>query len=129
MTEQTTQLEHVNFTVPDAERTATMLTELFGWKVRWSGETPGWGRSIHVGTDEDYVALFSPANGAKTAQISKQRVGNLNHIGVVVSDLDAVEQRVKEAGFKPYSHADYEPGRRFYFEDENGVEFEVVNYD
>ncbi len=106
-----------------------MLTELLGWKVPWSGETPGWGRSIHVVTDEEYVALFSPANGAKTAQISKQRVGNLNHIGVVVSDLDAVEQRVKNAGFEPYSHADYEPGRRFYFEDENGVEFEVVNYD
>ena len=49
---------------------------------------------------------------------------------MVVSDLDAVEQRVKDAGSEPYSHADYEPGRRrFYFEDENAVEFEVVNYD
>ena len=129
MTEGTAQLEHVNFTVPDADRTASVLTKLFGWRVRWAGDMPGWGRSVHVGTDDDYVALFSPSEGAKTASINKQRVGHLNHIGVVVGDLDAVERRVKKAGFKTHSHADYEPGRRFYFDDENGIEFEVVNYD
>jgi hypothetical protein len=37
----------------------------------------------------------------------------LNHIGVEVDDLDATEARVVAAGLKPFSHADYEPGRRF----------------
>ena len=36
---------------------------------------------------------------------------------------------VKDAGFEPHSHGDYEPGKRFYFDDENGIEFEVVSYD
>jgi len=47
----------------------------------------------------------------------------------VVPDLDAVETRVKEAGFIPKSHANYEPGRRFYFDGPDGIEFEVVSYD
>ena len=55
-------------------------------------------------------------------------VNGLNHIGVTVGDLDSAETRVKSAGYTPYSHADYEPGKRFYFDDEDGVEYEVVSY-
>ena len=97
-------LEHVNFTVPDADRTASMLTELFDWKIRWAGDMPGWGRSVHVGTDDAYVAIFSPSAGAKVANVNKQRVGHMHHVGIVVSDLDLVEQRVKDAGYQPHSH-------------------------
>ena len=32
------------------------------------------------------------------------------------------------AAMSPNSHQDYEPGRRFYFEDENGIEIEVISY-
>ena len=52
----------------------------------------------------------------------------LNHVGVVVDDLDRVEERVVAAGLTPFSHGDYEPGRRFYFFDWNGIELEVVSY-
>ena len=31
-------------------------------------------------------------------------------------------------GLTPFSHGDYEPGRRFYFLDPDGVEYEVVSY-
>ena len=48
--------------------------------------------------------------------------------GIVVDDLDAVETKVRTLGYATHSHADYEPGRRFYFDDENGIEFEVVSY-
>ena len=54
--------------------------------------------------------------------------GGLNHIGVVVEDLDATEARVKAEGYATHSHADYEPGRRFYFDGPAGIEFEVVAY-
>ena len=43
-------------------------------------------------------------------------------------DLDAADERVRAAGFEPHSHADYEPGRRFYFHDADGIEWEVVSY-
>ena len=47
---------------------------------------------------------------------------------IQVDDLDAVEQRVIAAGLAPFSHGDYEPGRRFYFFDPDGIEYEVVSY-
>ena len=83
---------------------------------------------MHVGGDDSYVALFSFGAPLDAAQKSYRTRAALNHIGVVVGDLDAVEIRVKRAGYTPENHADYEPGRRFYFREENGVEIEVVSY-
>lgn len=126
------QLEHVNITVSDPKRTAQMLIDLFGWHIRWEGSAmAGAGYTVHVGSDDTYVAVYS---GAKPDQIvpkqdaSYMTRGGLNHIGVVVDDLDAVEAKVKAMGLTPKSHADYEPGRRFYFDDPDGVEIEVISY-
>src|SRR5262249_24999604 len=52
----------------------------------------------------------------------------LNHIGVEVDDLAGIEKRVVAAGLRPFGHADYAPGRRFYFLDPDGIEYEVVSY-
>ena len=57
-----------------------------------------------------------------------EMVGGLNHIGIVVDDLGAMEERVIAAGLKPHSHQDYEPGRRFYFHDRDRIEYEIVSY-
>ena len=54
--------------------------------------------------------------------------GNVNHVGIVVDDLDEIEQRVRSVGFEPHMRANYEPGRRFYFHDDTGLEIEVVSY-
>lgn len=118
------ELEHVNVTVADAEATAKMLCELFDWRVRWSGAAKENGYTFHVGPETSYVAVYSPPEG-RTPPRGPDR---LNHIGVVVDDLDAVEAKVKALGYAPHSHADYEPGRRFYFDEENGIEIEVVSY-
>ncbi len=126
------QLEHVNITVSDAKKTAAMLADLFGWHTRWEGSVlDGTGYTMHVGTDDCYIAIFTgfdPAQTVPKADASYQTRGAMNHIGVVVDDLDAVEAKVKALGFKPTSHADYEPGRRFYFHDFDGVEIEVISY-
>lgn len=124
------RLEHVNVTVADPDATAAMLIDLFGWHVRWSGGAIHGGRTIHVGSDADYVAVYSGPDGAPVDPTDSSYVtrGGLNHIGVVVDDLDAVEAKVKARGYAPHSHADYEPGRRFYFHEENGVEIEVISY-
>jgi catechol 2,3-dioxygenase-like lactoylglutathione lyase family enzyme len=97
---------------------------LFGWRVRWTGPAKAGGYTVHVGTDDSYVAVYSYAPG-KAPDLDG---GRLNHIGVVVEDLDAAEARVRDAGYEPHSHGDYEPGRRFYFDDADGIEFEVVSY-
>lgn len=124
-------LEHVNITVPDPPNTAAMLSDLFGWKVRWEGAALNGGFTVHVGSEDSYVALYTGPGGVSnqvSADNSYHRVAGLNHIGVVVADLDLIEKKVKSMGIETHSHADYEPGRRFYFHDSDGVEFEVISY-
>lgn len=122
------RLEHVNVTVTDPRATAAWIGRVFGWRVRWEGPGMATGYTVHVGGDDTYVALFAYPETAEPKSESYVTKGGLNHWAVVVDDLDAVEQRVKSEGFEPRSHADYEPGRRFYFEDRDGIEIEVVQY-
>ena len=121
-------LEHVNVTVSDPVKTAGMLCDLFGWHIRWQGKAIHGGTSVHVGSNDTYIAVYSGGSQSDPAAESYTTRGGLNHIGIVVADLDSAEARVIEAGYKPHSHADYEPGRRFYFHDNDGIEFEVVSY-
>jgi len=121
-------LEHANLTVSDPKATAAWMCELFGWHIRWQGKAKDKGYTVHVGSNDSYLALYAPASAASAGKDTYSTIGGLNHVGVVVDDLDATEARVKAAGFKPHMHADYEPGRRFYFNDSDSVEFEVVAY-
>ena len=102
------RIEHVNVTVSDPERAARLMQALFGWHVRWQGPARNGGRTIQA----DDFAKGRP----------------LNHIGVEVDDLAAVEAKVVAAGLRPFGHDDYDPGRRFYFLDPDGIEYEVVSY-
>jgi catechol 2,3-dioxygenase-like lactoylglutathione lyase family enzyme len=121
------RIEHVNVTVSDPDRAARLMTALFGWRERWRGAARDGGHTIHVGSDDHYIALYTGHDAAYTADdFLKGRP--LNHIGVEVEDLDAIEARVKAAGLRPFAHADYAPGRRFYFLDPDGIEYEVVSY-
>ncbi|MFK7938019.1 MAG: VOC family protein [Roseovarius sp.] len=122
------KLEHVNITVPDPNDSAAMLCTLFGWHIRWSGGAKDDGFTVHVGDDDSYLALYAPAKRLDPMNDTYAHVAGLNHVGVVVDDIDAVEARVKRAGFTPHSHGDYEPGLRFYFNGPDGIEFEVVCY-
>ncbi len=121
-------LEHVNVTVSNPKQTADLLCKLFDWHIRWQGPSKLGGSTVHVGTDDAYVAVYTHENSAVSNGNSDEIYGGLNHIGVLVTDLEATEQRVLKAGFKTHNHADYEPGRRFYFNDHDGIEFEVVAY-
>lgn len=126
------RLEHANITVSDPEATALRLGELFGWHVRWrgvKGEGIYGGLTLHVGSEDTYLAVYTRGDTPTPAGDTYGQLGGLNHVGVVVADLDAAETKVKAMGYAPHSHADYEPGRRFYFEDSDGIEFEVVSYD
>lgn len=126
-------LEHVNITVADPKATAALLAELFGWKIRWEGPSmAGAGYTVHVGSDHSYVAVYSGTDPDQTvpkAEASYATRGAMNHLAVVVEDLDAAQARITARGYQTHSHANYEPGRRFYFHEDNGIEIEVVAYD
>lgn len=127
MTMQST-LEHANITVSDVHATAAMLHDIFGWKTRWSGASIHGGYTAHVGSAASYLALYAPPRAEGHAPESYYHTGSLNHVGIVVEDFEATEAKVKAAGYEPHNHADYEPGRRFYFHDGDGIEYEVVSY-
>lgn len=121
-------VEHINLTVREPVATANLLEELFNWKTRWQGEAIHGGLTVHVGGTSTYVALYRHSNLKDNATESYYRELGFNHLGVVVDDLDVTERKVIAAGFVTHSHADYEPGRRFYFEDNEGLEIEVISY-
>ncbi|MFT6168109.1 MAG: catechol 2,3-dioxygenase-like lactoylglutathione lyase family enzyme [Celeribacter sp.] len=123
------RLEHANITVTNLDDTTQWLKAVFDWDLRWKGPSIYDGVSAHVGGKDSYLALYQPSTMPQKGPVSYNTRAGLNHVAVVVDDLDAIEARLKTEGFTPRSHADYEPGRRFYFEDENGIEFEVVQYD
>lgn len=122
-------LEHINMTVSDPDKTAQMLVDLFDWKIRWSGSSKHNGYTVHVGNDADYVALYTVGDPRPLNDDESYRsAGLVNHLGILVDDLDAAEKRVLAYGIKTHSHQTYDPGSRFYFHDHDNVEYEVVSY-
>ncbi len=123
-------LEHVNVTVADPDATAQFFQDLFGWHVRWAGSTDSVTRSVHVGGEGFYVALYTGPDGAPTGEADPnyRHKAGLNHIGIVVDDLAATDAAVKAMGFETHSHANYEPGQRFYFRQADGIEIECICY-
>ena len=121
-------LEHINITVKDPKATAAMLMKVFGWHIRWEGASMDNGYTVHVGSNESYIALYATGKPKPSEIASYKMIAGLNHIALVVEDLDAVEERVLSAGFKTENHGNYEPGRRFYFRDGDNVEYEIVSY-
>ncbi|WP_420606409.1 VOC family protein [Novosphingopyxis sp.] len=120
-------IEHVNITVSDPEEAAAKLGAIFGWDIRWRGPALGGGRTVHLGSAEHYLALYTGPHGQHVG-VAYPKGEPLQHIGIAVDDLAAVEARVAAAGYEPINHGDYEPGRRFYFLGPDGIEFEVVSY-
>lgn len=119
------RLEHANITVSDIDRSSKLLQELCGWEERWRGPALNNGETIHVGEEFSYIAIYTDR-----AQHERFTRGvPLNHVGLLVDDLDGAEKVVIEAGLVPFNHADYDPGRRFYFLDWDGIEFEVLSYE
>lgn len=82
------------------------------------------GETIHVGDENAYLALYTD----RQPRERYSKGAPLNHVGFRVDDLDAAEKVVVGAGLETFNHDDYEPGRRFYFFDWDGIEFEVVSY-
>lgn len=121
-------LEHINMTVRNAKKTAELYCYLFGWTIRWKGAALFGGTTYHVGGKESYIAIYENSDSEVSREDTYHHYNGLNHIGIVVDDLDDIEQRIIDLGYVTKSHADYDPGRRFYFVDENGIEIEVISY-
>lgn len=120
-------LEHVNLTVNDLPQSVRFYRELFGFEVRWEGTLDDGRHAVHVGDEKHYLSLFQCRTPGRASN-DYGPVG-VNHFGFVVEDLDAMKGRLRSLGVELLSEADYEPGRRLYFLDPNGIEIELVQYE
>jgi len=121
------KLEHANISVSDPARSAALMKELFGWTIRWEGASSLGGYTVHVGSPDDYIALYHHQD-VINANAPFSKGAPMNHIGIVVENLEETEGKVADAGLVPFGHDDYDPGKRFYFVDWDGIEFEVISY-
>lgn len=119
-------LEHVNMTVSDLDRSIAFYCDLLDLHVRWKGLIDEERLGAHVGDEHGYLALFQAAVSGRADQ-DYGRPG-INHFGFVVHDLDEAGRRLERLGAHIHHQADYEPGRRLYFLDPDGHEVELVTY-
>jgi catechol 2,3-dioxygenase-like lactoylglutathione lyase family enzyme len=112
--------------VSDLERSIDFYTRLLGLRVRWRGTTMSGTPAAHIGDERSYLAVFEARAGGKAP--ADYASPGLNHMGFVVGDLDAARACAIELGASPGEEQDYEPGRRFYVFDPDGIEVELVEY-
>ena len=124
-------LEHINIVVKDIEATTTFLSVAFPqWKVRGQGVSDWYGyqrKWVHIGNDEQYITLNN-GNGSQNRDLTGNTTG-LAHIGFVVSDVDAITQRLLAHQYKlSTTGADHPNRKTVYFLDPSGFEFEFIEY-
>jgi catechol 2,3-dioxygenase-like lactoylglutathione lyase family enzyme len=123
------RLEHVNITVSNIDTSFQFYADLFGFEKRWEGMGAGEVgpvRSMHAGNEHTYLAFFeAEREGRRPADYG---IAGVNHIGFEVDDLEIYRKRLEELGVRIHLEADYEPGKRIYFHDPDGVEIELVEY-
>ena len=124
-------LEHVNITVIDVDEAIRFLqTAMPDWKVRAdvSSEESDCRRWVHLGTDTTYLAIEDRGSTQKGPHEPYVNPG-VNHLGFVVKDVDAVSKRLTNAGYSEgISSPDNPHRRRIYFFDNEGNEYEFVEY-
>ena len=124
-------LEHVNLVVTDIRQSLKFYQAAFpNWRVRDQGKSEWYGKPrtwLHFGDDYQYLALSDHGEG-ENRDLSGHQVG-LAHFAYATNNLDAVINRLNEAGFGNGKNGSDESYRRnIYFIDPDNFEVEFVQY-
>lgn len=123
-----TRLEHANISVRDLDAAIAFLAVAlpeFSIRGGSAAEHPGW---VHFGTDETYLSLTHTPN-AEVGKFHRYADLGVNHIGIVVDDVDAVVARLRDAGYRQSTVMEVTPWRkRYYFFDADDQEWEFIEY-
>ena len=124
----TCRIEHANITVRDmAQAVRFITTALPHFRIRGRDRSgrDGW---LHVGTDETYISLTHSPRAPLDKRVPYQDLG-VNHIGIVVADVDAVVARLQAAGYRQDSETEVSRWRkRYYFLDDDNLQWEFIQY-
>ncbi|OAN14114.1 lactoylglutathione lyase [Photobacterium jeanii] len=122
-------VEHANITIKDINQTIRFITTAIPeFQVRHQGETEHY-RWCHVGTEHSYLALQEVVARDSTDRQPYVDVG-INHIGLVIDDVDAAKSRLLAAGYRenPMAATAHPWRKRIYFFDSSDVEWEFIEY-
>lgn len=129
-----TRLEHANITVPDIDAAISFLSVVApDFVIRKQSLSDKGFRWAHFGNDDFYIALQEPDRSVQQEQpayphTTYRNIG-INHLGLVVEDLSAVEQRLREKGYRQGMITPDESFRkRIYYFDLAGFEWELIEY-
>ncbi|MGL6259950.1 VOC family protein [Vibrio sp. WXL103] len=131
-----TKLEHANITVPSIDAAIEFLDIVApDFEVRADNSPQDSYRWAHVGNSESYLALQEPQlhqSSAKNTTKDQRRpyydIG-VNHLALIVSDVEGIKERLLERGYRMNGEiADEISRKRVYFWDSAGFEWELVEY-
>jgi len=98
------------------------------FRVRRKGLNDGQ-RWMHIGTDDTYIALTEASADAAEQWVPYSGKPGVNHLGYEVNDVDALQERLADAGFRDSTYPNNHPHRkRVYFYDADGNDWEFVQY-
>ncbi|PVZ72206.1 VOC family protein [Pelagibaculum spongiae] len=124
-------LEHANITVKSIAESEKFLVSAFpDFVIRGSGRRPSDDRLwVHIGNQQVYLALNEMPQH-KPLDLTDYAQDGVNHLGWVVDDLDAIDQRLQSSGYAEIIEfqEENEYRRRHYYRDGNGFEWEFVEY-
>ena len=126
-----TRIEHVNITVPDIESAIHFLKIVApDFEVRKDEKPPNSYRWVHIGNEEYYFALQEPhLDEDPKKQLQAYKNYGINHVALVVSNVQEVEKKLLESGYNRGIETPVEKHRkRAYFYDNAGFEWELVEY-
>lgn len=124
-------LEHINLVVDDIPAAlAFYQAALPHWRVRSQGEGEWYGKPrkwLHFGDDYQYLAFNDHGEGLNR-NLEGHQVG-LAHFAYVTDNLDAVVERLGDAGYAVAKDGAVDQWRKnIYFIDPAGFEVEFVQY-
>ncbi|MDM3872166.1 VOC family protein [Porticoccus sp. W117] len=125
------RIEHINLVIKNLEKSMAFYKAAFPhWQVRtqgggeWYGKPRKW---VHFGDDYQYLALNEFGEG-ENRNLQGHQVG-LAHFAFETNDLDALIERMRNAGFDVDKDGADEPFRKnIYYVDPDGFEVEFVEY-
>jgi len=119
------RIEHANISVRDIEKALRFITTaLPEFHIR-GGDCIDW---LHYGDDDTYISLMALSMEAQIGHHSYQDTG-VNHIGIVVDNVDAVVARLEAAGYRQDTGPEVSQWRkRYYFADDDYQQWEFIEY-
>lgn len=126
-----TALEHANITVPDIDSAIRFIkTVASDFRVKRDEKHINGYRWVHIGNDHYYLALQEPhLDATPKDRRSPYRNYGINHLAFVVDNIEEIESKLLENGYKRGIGTPKEKYRkRAYFFDDAGLEWELVEY-